>query len=147
MALCHFRYMIRFTIILILAPAFTATVLSTLLENYEKEVPPLINGQTTITHDMSITSFSEVEEINLSYKQVVVEHYIWEDQRLAYENNTNIDDLYKSTFLYLNPVIDDIWKPETSFTDMADHEWKDRSIILYPNGTLFYTTYRWIVLQ
>lgn len=82
----------------------------------------------------------------MTTNQIIVEHFVWTDTRLAYENNSQFDDLHKSTFLSLTANITNVWLPETMYTNLVDHEWKDQALILYPNGTLFYSTYRWVVL-
>lgn len=130
---------------LLVTTTMEQTVLDTIFTDYDREIAPNSSGVTTVYHDLSITAFSRVDETNMSYRQVVVEYLTWDDPRLNYTSNSAIDDVYKSTFLNLKEYMDQMWLPETSFSDIADHEWKDQSVVLYPNGTVFYTTYRWVV--
>lgn len=116
------------------------------LAGYDKEIPPNTSDITQINYDLSITQFASVDELTMTTNQIIVEHFVWTDTRLAYENNSQFDDLHKSTFLSLTANITNVWLPETMYTNLVDHEWKDQALILYPNGTLFYSTYRWVVL-
>ena len=54
---------------------FSLIVPETLLKNYEKEVFPNSSGITMISHNLSSTSFSDVKDINLIYKQIIIEYF------------------------------------------------------------------------
>lgn len=124
--------------------ANSTTVIETIMANYDKGNAPSPNSVTTVDHRVSITTFSKVKEVDLGFEAIIIEESSWTDSRLAYENNNSVDAKYKSTFLNLKSVISDVWIPRTEITNIVDHTYKDEGLLLYPNGTLEYTAYRFV---
>lgn len=117
------------------------------MAGYDKGTAPASSPlPIQVTHEISITSFSKLDEIKMNFELVFIEKCTWVARELAFESNSNIDDQYKRTLISLNPVINDIWIPRTQITNIAKNEYRDESLVLYPNGTVSYIAIRHSVI-
>ena len=123
-------------------------VIDTILTGYiSGQIPSGVQFPMTIDHQISLTPFSMVEELQMNMEIIYQEKLIWSFPSLAYQSNPSVPDKYKDSHVSLNSVIDRIWQPSIHITAMIKKEVKDQSLILYPNGTLEYTSYNFVVLH
>lgn len=124
-----------------------ATVLEKIMATYDKGTAPASGSlPVQVAHEISITSFSKLDEILMSFELIFIEKCTWVANELAFQSNSNIEDQYKRTFISLNPVMSDVWIPKTQITNIAKNDYRDESLVLYPNGTVSYTAIRHSVI-
>lgn len=116
------------------------------MTNYDVGNAPTSALPVKVSHELSITSFSRMNEINMNFELVFIERSIWTAPELAYESNSNIESKYKTAYINMNSVMSKVWIPKTQVTNVAKNEYRDESLLLYPNGTLQYTAYRHSVI-
>jgi gamma-aminobutyric acid receptor subunit delta len=127
--------------------SLSATVIDTIMLGYDKgTATSSATLPINVSHQLSITSISRMDEKKMSFEPVIIEKTVWTASELAFENNNAIDLSYKTSFVVMNPVIDQIWIPKTQISNIAKNEYRDQSLILYPNGTLVYTAYRHTII-
>lgn len=122
------------------------TVLTTIMAGYDLGTSPSGTLPINVDHEVGITSFARIDEITMSFDMIVIERLIWMSESLSYENNTSVDNIYKDGFVNMNSVMDSVWIPRTQLTNVAKNKYRDESLLLYPNGTLEYTAFRYITI-
>jgi hypothetical protein len=116
------------------------------LSGYDVGTAPTGTLPINVDHELSITSFAKIEELRMSFDLIVIERLIWTSAALAYEDNNSVNAQYKEGFVNMNPVISKVWIPRTQLTSVAKSQYREESLILYPNGTLDYIAYRYITV-
>jgi hypothetical protein len=116
------------------------------MSGYDVGTAPTGTLPIIVDHELSITSFAKIEELKMSFDLIVIERLIWTSAGLAFQDNASIDAKYKESFVNMNTVISKVWIPRTQLTSVAKSQYREESLILYPNGTLVYTAYRYLTV-
>ena len=125
----------------------TDPVINTILANYVKgEIPSTTTLPLNIDHQISISPFSKIEEVQMNFEIIIKERMSWKFNDLAFENIASINSKYKIEYINLKSVIADIWIPRTHVTSLVKEELKQESLLLYPDGTLEYTAVKFLIL-
>ena len=123
-------------------------VIDEIMGSYVKgEIPSSETLPITVDFQISTSPFSKVNELQMSYELILEERMSWQFSDFEYEGNALVPSKYKSEFINLNSVLSDIWIPSTHIDNLIREQMKEQSLILYPNGTFEYTSFKFVLIS
>lgn len=68
----------------------------------------------------------------------IIEYTEWTDPRLAYANNSRVDNQFKDYKMDISDVRYNIWKPSIAYTELSKVDNITEIAYLFKNGTIIY---------